>query len=311
MIVFLTLLYCGLLFLLLKLKVIKLNLWWKISPVIWILLLTIGLFVPMQFWAPAGQALVVQYSVPIVPNVSGQVMEVSVSPNQSVDAGETLFKIDPEPFIAARDQVSAQLELATIQLADTRTLLKQNAVSKSKLEQDEATVKQLAAGLRAAQYNLEQTTVVAPAKGFVTNLALRAGARVSSLPLAPAMSFVEASEPMVVVQVPQAYLRHVAEDLEAEVTFKMFPGQTFTAKVDYVIQANAQGQVLPNGNMVSARQLSAVPFGVRLKIDDTLPDLPAGAIGSAAIYSNSGQATHLIRRVMIRMDAWMNYIIPI
>jgi RND family efflux transporter MFP subunit len=310
MIVFLTLLYCGLLFLLLKLNVITMNLWWKLSPAAWIVLLLIGLFIPMQFYAPGGQVLVLQNSVPIVPNVAGQVVAVEVTPNQQVNEGDLLFRIEPEPFLAARDQVAAQLELANIRLSDTKTLREKGAVSVSQLEQDEATVKQLTAALRLAEYNLNQTYVLAPSAGFITNLALRVGARVSSMPMAPAMSLVESGQRLIIAQIPQAYLRHVSDDLEAEVTFKMYPGETFSAKVQYVIEASSQGQVLANGSMVTPRALKATPFAVRLDVAGDLSRLPAGAIGSAAIYTNSGKATHLIRRVMLRMEAWTNYIIP-
>lgn len=310
MIVFLTLLYCGLLFVLLKLHVIQLNLWWKLSPIVWVVLLVIGLFIPMQFYAPGGQVLVLQNSVPIVPNVAGQVVAVNVAPNQQVIKGDLLFRIEPEPFLAARDQISAQLDLANIRLADTKILRKKGAVSVSQQDLDEATVKQLNAALRSAEYDLGQTSVLAPADGFITNLALRVGARVSSLPMAPAMSLVESGERLIVAQIPQAYLRHVSEDLEAEVTFKMYPGKTFSAKVQYVIEANSQGQILANGTMVTPRTLQATPFAVRLTVIGDLSKLPAGAIGSAAIYSTSGKATHLIRRVMVRMEAWTNYIMP-
>ena len=46
MIVFLTLLYCGVLFLLVRLKVIRLNTFWKISPALWFVLLFVVLFMP-------------------------------------------------------------------------------------------------------------------------------------------------------------------------------------------------------------------------------------------------------------------------
>ena len=32
--------------------------------------------------------------------------------------------------------------------------------------------------------------------------------------------------------------------------------------------------------------------------------------GTGAIYTDSVKATHLIRRVMLRMQAWLNYLIP-
>jgi len=80
MIVFLTLCYVGVLFLLLKLKVIKLTLWWKISPVVWMLLLFVVLFIPMQWGAPSGAITQYQTVVEIVPNVSGEVIEVPAKP---------------------------------------------------------------------------------------------------------------------------------------------------------------------------------------------------------------------------------------
>ena len=50
MIVVLLNVYLVLLFILVKLKIVPFNLFWKISPVIVLLLLLIGLFIPMN-WA--------------------------------------------------------------------------------------------------------------------------------------------------------------------------------------------------------------------------------------------------------------------
>jgi hypothetical protein len=54
-------------------------------------------------------------------------------------------------------------------------------------------------------------------------------------------------------------------------------------------------------------------YGVILKLDDkasTLQSLPGGAMGTAAIYTDNVKATHIIRKVMMRMQSWINYIIP-
>ena len=56
-----------------------------------------------------------------------------------------------------------------------------------------------------------------------------------------------------------------------------------------------------------------MPYGVILRLDETpsgLHQLPGGAVGTAAIYTDSVKATHIIRRVMMRLQAWMNYINP-
>lgn len=49
MIVFLTVIYVVLLLLAFKLKIIKPTLFWKLSPVLWMIALLVGLFIPMQF----------------------------------------------------------------------------------------------------------------------------------------------------------------------------------------------------------------------------------------------------------------------
>ena len=33
-------------------------------------------------------------------------------------------------------------------------------------------------------------------------------------------------------------------------------------------------------------------------------------VGTAAIYTPSSAFSHIIRRVMIRMETWMNYVVP-
>ena len=76
MIVFLTLCYVAVLLLLVKLGVIRWTPFWKASPVLWMLILLVVLFVPMQWGAPSGPVRIYQYTIEIIPNVAGQVIEV-------------------------------------------------------------------------------------------------------------------------------------------------------------------------------------------------------------------------------------------
>ena len=69
--------------------------WLTVIP--YMVLLLLGLFIPMQWGAPAGQAAVLTYSVAIVANVAGEVVEVPVQPNVPIEQGDVLFRIDPTP----------------------------------------------------------------------------------------------------------------------------------------------------------------------------------------------------------------------
>jgi hypothetical protein len=39
-------------------------------------------------------------------------------------------------------------------------------------------------------------------------------------------------------------------------------------------------------------------------------DLPVGATGTVAIYTGTGAPTHVIRKVVLRLEAIKNYIVP-
>ena len=79
-----------------------------------------------------------------------------------------------------------------------------------------------------------------------------------------------------------------------------------------MIQAIATGQVQASGSAVTPRQVTAAPFVVRVKLDDDklAASLPAGAIGDAAIFTDHVKAAHIIRKVLLRQTAILNYVVP-
>ena len=312
MIVFLLNVYLLILFLLVWFKVVPFNLFWKISPIIVLLVLLVGLFIPMGWGAPSGPLLVVRNSVAIVPDVAGEVIDVPVSANSPLKAGDVLFRIDPIPFDAQVKALEAQLKLAETRLSEMSRLAATAAGRQFDVEQRQAEVDQLRAQVEGARWNLDKTTVRAPADGYVTNLALRKGARVSSLPLSPVMAFIDTSDAIIGAQVPQIYARYIEVGQPVEMTFKLFPGHIFTGKVEAVLQAVATGQVQVSGQAVTPKEVTSAPFVIRIAIDDEaiVAKLPAGSTGDAAIFTDHVKAAHVIRRVMLRMIAITNYVNP-
>jgi len=287
-------------------------LFWKCSPLIVLLLLMFGLFIPMGWGAPQGAALVVRNSVQIVPNVAGEVTEVPVEPNKPLKAGDVLFKIDPVPYQAQVDSIGAQVKFEELRLSQMTQLQLSDAGRAFDVEQRQADVDKLKGQLLGAKWNLDQTVVRAPADGYVTNVGLMKGARVASLPLSPVMAFIDTSETVVGVEIPQIYTRYIEPGQEVEVTFKLFPGQVFNGKVDTVLQATSTGQVVASGSAVAPRQVTAAPFVVRVKLDDAklAASLPAGTAGAAAIYTSHIKPSHIIRKVILRQIAIVNYVNP-
>ncbi|WP_051645474.1 efflux RND transporter periplasmic adaptor subunit [Labrenzia sp. DG1229] len=177
------------------------------------------------------------------------------------------------------------------------------------------TVARLEAELRKAEYDLDQTTVRAPADGYVVGLTLRPGQRVANFPLRSWMAFAPVEANRIVVALPQSRIRNVKPGQLVEISFAYRPGRIYSASVEQVIPINASAQLPPSGVLPSLNSfLGPNEFmGVIVELDaapELQDNLPSGTAGTAAIYTSSAQATHVIRKIMIRMDAWVNYIRP-
>jgi RND family efflux transporter MFP subunit len=244
--------------------------------------------------------------------VAGEVTEVPVAPNVPIKEGDVLFKIDPATYEAAVDATRSQLELQTLRLEQYSTLASRNAGTRFKVEETQARVRKLTAELKAAEWNLKETTIRAPSDGYVTYMALRPGQRVTTFPLQPAMTFIETSRNLVGAQIDQIYIRHVKIGQPVEIAFKARPGKIYNGKVEAIIRVTSEGQAVISGTVPDAQKFFAEPFFVRIGLDDNdaAVNLPAGTAGTAAIYTQSAGMTHIIRKVMIRMDSLLNYVVP-
>src|SRR5678815_1474384 len=94
----------------------------------------------MNIVAPSShQVRAMNYTIPIVPRVSGQVTEVPIEPNRPIKKGDVLFKIDPVPFEAALKSAEATLRGAKEQLNNAankkESLTPRIDLAKKRLEQ--------------------------------------------------------------------------------------------------------------------------------------------------------------------------------
>ena len=309
MIVIMVLAYVAVLFLLVKIGLIKLNTFWKISPLIWGVICFIVFFLPMQWGAPQGPCKFLQRVVQMTPNVNGEVIEVPVDPWQKVKAGDVLFKIDPTQYQAAVDSLNAQLELAETRLKQSQQLLARQAGSACDVQQFQSQVLALKGQLESAQWNLDSTVVEAPADGIVLGVTLQPGNRVSAGSQTGYMTLV-ISYRRVLVSINQNALRNVRPGQTAEVVLKVAPGKVLQAKVAHIAPTNPAGQ-LAVGSIPNPPDAAAGPFAVMLEFDTAqmLTIQGGGGIaGVAAIYTESAKPTHVIRKIMLRMQAWRNYV---
>jgi multidrug resistance efflux pump len=175
------------------------------------------------------------------------------------------------------------------------------------------TVARLSAELADAQYDLDQTVLRAPGPGFVTQVALRPGNYVTPLQMRPAMVFVntDARDRELGAAFQQNSLQRVKAGDEAEVAFDAVPGRVFKGKVRLVIDAIAIGQIQASGTLVDFGERTA--GGRALAVIDVEDDMspyqiPLGAAGEVAIYTEHWHHVSMIRKILLRMRSWQKYI---
>jgi multidrug resistance efflux pump len=246
------------------------------------------------------------------PQVRGRVIEVPAEGNRPMKKGEVLFRIDPTPYQLQVNELEAQLQLAQTRLRQSRELARSGAGNRFDVERYETESAQYQAKLANARWELEQTTVYAPADGTAINVQLRPGSFAVPLPVTPAMSFVE-DEHQVIALYHQNELHQVKPGNEAEIVLRTLPGRIIKAKVDSIVWAQGQGQ-LPVSGMLPQTGVQPLPpgrFAVKLALDEKSREifLAAGAGGDAAIYTEHGKAIHIIRKVILRVGSITNYLI--
>jgi multidrug resistance efflux pump len=210
---------------------------------------------------------------------------------------------------AQRNFEAAQQAVAAAQAAEERARLAYT----SEVGGVNPTVARLRAELSDAEYDLDQTTTRASTSGFVTQLALRPGMYVVPAPLRPVMVFIHTDEQdkTLAAAFQQNALQRVKAGDEAEIAFDAVPGRVFKARVRGVLDAIATGQLQATGLL---QDFGARTEGGRavalLDLEDDISSyqIPLGAASQVAIYTEHWHHVALLRRILLRMRSWQNYI---
>ena len=210
--------------------------------------------------------------------------------------------------------LQAQLDAAT---ASERQVIEKLAAKNDAGDQDEianvkAQIAQAESALADAEWRLDQTVYRAPANGTVIALSLRPGAMAVPLPITPSMTFVE-DEQWIMAIFMQNEVRKIKPGQEAEIALKQYPGRIIKCKVDSIMWATAAGQ-LPIGTMNTGGGVAPVPpnsLAVRLLPDakDRELFMASGAQGMGAVYTDSGAAIHILRKIILRVGAKLDWLI--
>lgn len=319
----------------------------------------------------SDQARVQTYIIPIVPQVSGRVIDIAVEKDQIVNAGDVLFRIDPSDYKLAVEGAEAGLELAgqevgagvasvitaqsQVVVAETQLdyinaqsarvfeLEKQQVLSRSEGDKARAAIKQgkaqlvsahanldkakqslgaegnnnpriraAIATLEKAQLDLHRTTLVAPAKGGITNLQIESGYYVNAG--APAMTFVEFSHVWLQVNLRENNLSNLKMGDPVDIALDSRPGHIFTGKISsvgFAVNDSSQDAI---GGVASVESRSgwlrdSQRFPVMVTFDDktSYRYLRYGGQADVQIYTSSNSFINAIGWLWIRALSWLSY----
>jgi multidrug resistance efflux pump len=196
-------------------------------------------------------------------------------------------------------------------LASVAQVRAQIASAQAQLKMSQAQVETTRAQLATAKWDLTQTTVLAPGNGTMVNVMLRPGFFVAGMPFNEVMTFVD-NEYQIFALFNQNELHQVDPGNEVEITLDTYTGRVIKGHVDSVIWAQAQGQLDASGELPrTTLNLPPGRFPVKVVVDerDRPLFLAAGARGSAAIYTEHLTLIHIIRKVLLRVSSYLDYVI--
>ena len=268
--------------------------------------------------AAAGQVRVLEASLQLAQmrvKQNAELVKTGAGPRFDLEQAQTNVNELNAQLAAARaaeQQVKEKLdgrvngEWSTI--AQTRA---QIATARAQVQVAQAQVDTTRAQLANAEFDLAQTTMRAPANGTMVNVMLRPGFFVAGMPFNEVMTLVD-DEYQIFALFGQNELHQVEAHNEAEITLDTYPGRVIKAHVDSIIWAQGQGQLEASGDLPKT---TFVPppgrFPVKLVVADADKSvfLAAGARGAAAIYTEHLAIIHIIRKVLLRVQSYFDYVI--
>jgi len=294
-----------------KFKWLPFNLTWKVLISITALTICLVVLGALHYYTPMSRVAVVSaYTQHIYPVVSGRVDKIYVSHSDSVSAGDRLFSIDPRPFQYEVDNWTATLKLADLALEDAKKLVAKGAIATFALDQKQAERDKARAELSVAQYNLENTVVVAPADGSVSIASLRPGQRVD--PSSVTLNLISTGEIWISVGFNQNGMRLMVAGQQAMVSFDSAPGVIYDTEVALIPSAVVQGQVTVEDaiNPFDAISSAQDVYPVRIAFPSGAPEELArpGGIAQVTVFTDEGNPINALAKILMWISAWANFL---
>jgi multidrug resistance efflux pump len=203
-----------------------------------------------------------------------------------------------------------QLETVTAQLNVAKaTQQSAKLAMDSEIGGVNTSVAQIQAQLENAIWELSQTTIQAPADGYVTILALTVGDR--AFQLRSAMSFIVENEITIVGMFSQNGFQTIKVGTPLDVVFDNAPGRIYHAKITEIPKGVGQGQIAVSGTLARTNAIggaSAFPAVISIPDEMSRESLRLGMSGNATAFAHNAGVIGLLASILVWISAYTAYL---
>jgi multidrug resistance efflux pump len=203
-----------------------------------------------------------------------------------------------------------QVETVTAQLQSAKAAqLNAKLAADSQISGENTNVAQIKAQLDNAQWELEQTTIRAPADGYVTVVALSVGDR--ALQARSVMSFVVTDEITIVGMFSPNGFQTIKGGAPVILVFDANPGRLYHAKITDIPRGIGQGQIGVSGMLAKVGAIGgtkAFPASISLPEDMDRELLRLGMPGTATVFSEKAGVIGLLATILIWITSYTAYL---
>jgi multidrug resistance efflux pump len=241
-------------------------------------------------------------------NVAGLTAQVAFNTKRNADIQKLAEEGADTQFQAQDRQNQAETTQAQLNVAKAAQQGAKLAMD-SQIGGVNTTVAQLQAQLDNANWELSQTTVRAPADGYVTVVALTVGDR--ALQARSAMSFIVEKEIALVGMFSQNGFETIKEGAAVDIVFDNAPGRIYHAKITAIPKGIGQGQIAVSGTLARTNALGgATVFPAEISIPDGMSrdTLRLGMSGSATAFSEKAGVIGLLASILVWVSSYTAYL---
>jgi multidrug resistance efflux pump len=170
-------------------------------------------------------------------------------------------------------------------------------------------VAQIQAQLENAEWELSQTSIRAPADGYVTVVALTVGDR--ALQARSAMSFIVENEITIVGMFSQNGFETIKLGTPVDIVFDNAPGRIYRAKITGIPKGIGQGQIVASGTLARTTALGgASVFPAEISVPDEMSRdaLRLGMSGNATAFAANAGVIGLLASILVWISAYTAYL---